>query len=190
MLTHQYVSMKGTRRGILVSIAEECPFADGLLELRAAIASIPPERRKIITTHDAFGYFGAAYGVEFIAPVGVSTESEASAQDVARIIRQILDMGMPADALVNVNFPSFLASEDGGVTVTVQGRRDANLAGVEERFDGRKNPYYWIQYAHTRSSPVEGTDLQAIASGRISVTPLRLDLTDEATLKRFRQSMS
>jgi 5'-nucleotidase len=108
----------------------------------------------------------------------------------ARIIRQVLEMGMPADVLVNVNFPSFLASEDGGVSVTVQGRRDANLAGVEERFDGRRNPYYWIQYAHTRSSPVAGTDLEAIAAGRISVTPLRLDLTDEATLKRFRQSLS
>ena len=108
----------------------------------------------------------------------------------ARIIRQILELGMPADVLVNVNFPSFMAEPEGQVAVTVQGRRDANLAGVEERFDGRRNPYYWIQYALTRSAPPQGTDLEAIASGRISVTPLRLDLTDEATLKRFRQSLS
>src|SRR5262245_29856323 len=52
--------------------------------VKQAMAELPPERRKIITTHDAFGYFGAAYGMEFIAPEGVSTESEASAKDVAK----------------------------------------------------------------------------------------------------------
>jgi len=74
-------------------------------EVRAAIAAIPAERRKIITTHDAFGYFARAYGVEFIAPVGVSTESEASAQDVARIIRQVRNQKIPAVFLENVTDP-------------------------------------------------------------------------------------
>jgi zinc/manganese transport system substrate-binding protein len=85
-------------------------------ELRAAIAAIPAERRKIITTHDAFGYFAAAYGVEFIAPVGVSTESEASAQDVARIIRQIRAQKIPAVFLENVTDPRLarqIAAESG-----------------------------------------------------------------------------
>ena len=58
-------------------------------EVREAVAQIPPERRKVISTHDAFGYFAAAYGIEFIAPLGVSTESEASARDIAGIITQI-----------------------------------------------------------------------------------------------------
>jgi zinc/manganese transport system substrate-binding protein len=58
-------------------------------KMKEAIAKLPPERRKIITTHDAFGYFGAAYAMEFIAPEGVSTESEASAKDVTKIIMQI-----------------------------------------------------------------------------------------------------
>ena len=52
-------------------------------EVRAAIDAIPPDRRRIITSHDAFGYFATAYGVTFIAPQGVSTEAEASAKDVA-----------------------------------------------------------------------------------------------------------
>ncbi|MES9896532.1 MAG: zinc ABC transporter substrate-binding protein, partial [Candidatus Thiodiazotropha endolucinida] len=56
---------------------------------REAVASLPVERRKVVTSHDAFGYFSAAYGIEFHAPVGVSTEVEASAGDVARLIRQI-----------------------------------------------------------------------------------------------------
>jgi len=70
--------------------------------VRQAIAKLPPERRRIITTHDAFGYFGAAYGLEIIAPEGVSTESEASAQDVAKIIRQIRSENIPAVFLENV----------------------------------------------------------------------------------------
>jgi zinc/manganese transport system substrate-binding protein len=72
-------------------------------EVRTAIATIPAERRKIITTHDAFGYFGAAYGMSFIAPEGVSTESEPSAKDVARIIRQIKKQKIPAVFLENVS---------------------------------------------------------------------------------------
>src|ERR1043166_5549472 len=77
-------------------------------EVRAAIASIPAERRKIITTHDAFGYFGAAYGVSFIAPAGLSTESEPSAKDVARIIRQIRKQKIPAVFLENVSDPRLI----------------------------------------------------------------------------------
>jgi zinc/manganese transport system substrate-binding protein len=72
------------------------------MEVKAAIAKLPPARRKIITTHDAFGYFGATYGMEFIAPEGVSTESEASAKDVAKIIRQIKAQKIPAVFLENV----------------------------------------------------------------------------------------
>src|SRR5260370_877868 len=58
-------------------------------EVRDFVARIPADRRRIITTHDAFGYFRDAYGLDFIAPQGVSTESEVSAKDVARIITQI-----------------------------------------------------------------------------------------------------
>ena len=64
-------------------------------EVRAAIAQIPQNRRKVISTHDAFGYFAAGYGIEFIAPLGVSTESEASARDIAGIITQIKKSGIP-----------------------------------------------------------------------------------------------
>jgi zinc/manganese transport system substrate-binding protein len=70
--------------------------------VKDSVARLPPARRKIITTHDAFGYFGATYGMEFIAPEGVSTESEASAKDVAKIIRQIKAEKIPAVFLENV----------------------------------------------------------------------------------------
>ena len=71
-------------------------------EVKAAVEKIPADRRKIITTHDAFGYFGAAYGVAFIAPQGVSTESEVSARDVAKIITQIRKQKIPAVFLENI----------------------------------------------------------------------------------------
>ncbi len=77
-------------------------------EVRATIAALPAARRKIITTHDAFGYFGAAYGMEFIAPQGVSTESEVSARDVAKIIRQIKAQKIPAVFMENITDPRLM----------------------------------------------------------------------------------
>jgi zinc/manganese transport system substrate-binding protein len=85
-------------------------------EVREAVATIPQERRRIITSHDAFGYFQAAYGIEFIAPQGVSTESEASARDVGRIITQIKRQKIPAVFLENVTDPRLIqriAAESG-----------------------------------------------------------------------------
>src|SRR5207253_11425922 len=62
----------------------------------------------IITTHDAFGYFAAAYGIAFIAPAGVSTESQASAKDVAKIIEQIRKQKIPAVFLENISDPRLM----------------------------------------------------------------------------------
>jgi zinc/manganese transport system substrate-binding protein len=77
-------------------------------EVRAAVAQIPQSRRKVISTHRAFGYFAAAYGVEFIAPIGVSTESEASARDIAGIITQVRAAKIPAVFLENVTDPRLI----------------------------------------------------------------------------------
>jgi zinc/manganese transport system substrate-binding protein len=77
-------------------------------EVREAVAQIPPEHRKVISTHNAFGYFAAAYGIEFIAPLGVSTESEASARDIAAIITQIRTAKIPAVFLENISDPRLI----------------------------------------------------------------------------------
>jgi zinc/manganese transport system substrate-binding protein len=77
-------------------------------EVREAIARIPEARRKVISTHDAFGYFAAAYGIAFIAPQGVSTESEASARDIAAIITQIRTAKIPAVFLENISDPRLM----------------------------------------------------------------------------------
>jgi zinc/manganese transport system substrate-binding protein len=72
-------------------------------EVRAAVAKIPPERRQVISTHGAFGYFAEAYGIAFIAPLGVSTETEPSARDIAEIISQIKRVKIPAVFLENMS---------------------------------------------------------------------------------------
>jgi zinc/manganese transport system substrate-binding protein len=77
-------------------------------DVKAAVAAIPADRRKIISTHDAFGYFQQAYGVEFIAPQGVSTEAEPSARDVARIITQVKKQKIPAVFLENIADPRLM----------------------------------------------------------------------------------
>jgi zinc/manganese transport system substrate-binding protein len=74
-------------------------------EVREVIAKIPADRRRVITSHNAFGYFQDAYGVNFIAPQGVSTEAEASAKDVAAIITQIKKQKVAAVFLENVTDP-------------------------------------------------------------------------------------
>jgi zinc/manganese transport system substrate-binding protein len=72
-------------------------------EVREAVARIPQARRKVISTHDAFGYFASAYGIEFIAPQGMSTESEVSARDIAGIITEVRDAKIPAVFLENIS---------------------------------------------------------------------------------------
>lgn len=74
-------------------------------EVKDAVARIPADRRRIITSHDAFGYFRDAYKVDFVAPQGVSTEAEVSARDLARIIAQIRKQKIPAVFLENVTDP-------------------------------------------------------------------------------------
>lgn len=77
-------------------------------DVKAAIATIPTVHRKVISTHDAFGYFAAAYGIEFIAPQGVSTDSEPSAKDIAVIITQLKISKIPAVFLENIADPRLM----------------------------------------------------------------------------------
>ena len=82
-------------------------------------AAIPAEKRKVITSHDAFGYFAAYYGIKFLAPQGVSTEAEPSAKQVAQLIRQLQREKIKAVFVENMTNPKLLAqlSKDAGVTV-------------------------------------------------------------------------
>ena len=77
-------------------------------QVREAMAAIPAEKRQVITTHDAFAYYGRAYGITFLAPEGVNTESEPSAKTVAALIRQIRREGIRALFLENISDPRLM----------------------------------------------------------------------------------
>lgn len=86
---------------------------------KAQIATIPTDTRKVITSHDAFGYFAAHYGVKFLAPQGVNTETEPSAKQVAQLIKQIQREKIRAVFVENMGNPKLIAqlSKDAGATL-------------------------------------------------------------------------
>jgi 5'-nucleotidase len=96
------------------------------------------------------------------------------------IIRRVLDSDMPQGVFININFPDCPPDKVAGVAVCQQGTRNQELLKIDARSDGRGNPYYWIAFARGPvTEPGHGTDLRALAEKKISVTPLRLDMTDE-----------
>ena len=102
------------------------------------------------------------------------------------VIRRILETGMPKDVLVNINFPDCGPNEVAGISVAVQGKRDQELLRIDARHDGRGNPYYWIAFGRGGiAGAAPGSDLAALNQNRISVTPLRLDLTDEPFMTKL-----
>ena len=106
------------------------------------------------------------------------------------LVRRILEAGIPKGSLVNVNFPDCHVEGVQGISVTAQGKRDQDMLRIEPRFDGRSNPYFWIAFARKgKPTPVDGTDLSALAANRISVTPLRLDLTDQTYMTALAKTL-
>jgi 5'-nucleotidase len=108
----------------------------------------------------------------------------AEAHGVA-VVRKLLDIGVPKNVLMNVNFPNCLPDQVKGIAVTMQGRRSNDLMRIEDRKDGRGNPYHWISFQRGNFTPGAGSDLLAVEENKISVTPLQLDLTDHPTVTRL-----
>ena len=98
------------------------------------------------------------------------------------IIRKVIEAGIPKNTVINVNFPSCAPEEVLGIRVTRQGKRNLGFLKIDERKDGRGNPYFWIGFerAAMLDTPAEGSDPEALAARYVSVTPLRLDRTNEA----------
>lgn len=132
---------------------------------------------------------GMALGIPSIAlsqskPFG---EGEALSFDTAEafapgVIRRLIEVGWPAGVVMNVNFPPARPQDVTAVEVTRQGFRDVRTRYAERRTDLRGREYYWLGYRTLPSKPEDGTDLRAIYEGRISVTPLHIDLTHMPTV--------
>jgi 5'-nucleotidase len=105
------------------------------------------------------------------------------------LLRQLLEAGWPDGTLMNVNFPAGPAVDVKGWALVPQGRYDLQSTEIEERRDARNRAYYWIGLRRRRASPPEGTDLGAVYSGKISVTPLHMNLTETGVLEKLRQTL-
>jgi len=102
----------------------------------------------------------------------------------ADVARRVLEMDWPRNVLINVNFPDVVTASVKGTKVTRQGVRGFG-GTVIERTDPRGNLYYWIGYTPGEHEVDEESDLHAVRNGYISVTPLHLDLTHEATRRKL-----
>jgi 5'-nucleotidase len=97
-----------------------------------------------------------------------------------------MEIGWPSDVVMNVNFPSRPLANIREVEVTRQTFRDLHVRQAVQRTDPRGETYYWMGFRRELSAPAAGTDLRAIYDGRISVTPLHIDLTHQETVHRMR----
>lgn len=103
--------------------ARAAAYKDTLLKLdaqtKALFAKVPEAKRKVITSHDAFGYFGAAYGVTFLAPAGLSSDDEPSAKTMAQLTAQIKKEGVTTVFLENMSNPRLVQqlAKDTGATL-------------------------------------------------------------------------
>jgi 5'-nucleotidase len=100
------------------------------------------------------------------------------------IIRRAVAAGWPRNVLLNINFPDLPPDEVSGVAVASQGKRKIGDELVE-RTDPRGQPYYWIGGQRLEDPGLEGTDLEAIYRGQVSLTPLGVDFTHQATLSKL-----
>ncbi|TAM96669.1 MAG: 5'/3'-nucleotidase SurE [Rhizobiaceae bacterium] len=97
------------------------------------------------------------------------------------LIDKLLGIDLPKGVFFNINFPRCSPEEVAGTRVTAQGKLVHGL-WVDERKDGRGLPYYWLRFGREPEELREGTDIAALKENLISVTPLKLDLTDYAVL--------
>jgi len=141
---------------------------------------------------DDITYSGTVAGAMEGALLGIQSVALSQAYNVANgervvpyettealapeLLKKLLAVDLPVGTFLNLNFPSCPAAEVEGVRVTAQGKLAYNL-GIEERSDGRGLPYYWLRFGRDTTELREGTDIHAVKSNFVSVTPLKFDLT-------------
>jgi 5'-nucleotidase len=114
-----------------------------------------------------------------------SPDYTAAAQFMLKLAQSVLEHGLPPDILLNVNVPNLPPADIRGVAITRQGRR-RYASRVERRIDPRGRAYYWLGGEAIEDMAGEGTDGEAIIAGKISITPLHLNLTSHAFAKELK----
>ena len=165
--------LSGINRG--ANLAEDVTYSGTVsAAIEGALAGVPS-----IALSQLYSRQGMGDSVPFAA-------AEAWAEQV---LRPLIAEPMAPGTLVNVNFPALDPGAVKGVRVCRQGRRDYGRLRIEERRDPRGFPYFWFGLASTVETPGHMTDLEAIADGYVTVTPLHLDLTHDESLERLRQRL-
>jgi 5'-nucleotidase len=108
----------------------------------------------------------------------------------AGTVRKLVAVGWPAGTLINVNFPGCPADQVKGVKVVPQGKYDLQSTEIEERTDARQRAYYWIGLRRRKSTPPPDSDVGAVYDNHIAVTPLHLNLTEQAVLQTLRKALT
>ncbi len=161
--------LSGVNRG--ANLAEDVTYSGTVsAAMEGALAGIPS-----IALSQSYAKEGMGDTVPFAA-------SEAWAD---RVLRPLLDTPMEPRTLVNINFPAIAPEEVRGVRVTQQGLRDYGRLKITERVDPRGYTYFWFSLGPMLETPGHSTDLEAIADGYVSVTPLHLDLTHGPSMARL-----
>ena len=119
-----------------------------------------------------------------IGAYGADTDFGPAASFAALLARNILDRGFAPDSLLNVNVPALPRDQIAGVEVTRLGKRTYRDQLVE-RLDPYGNPYYWVGGPAVSGEAEDGTDVAAMRAGKISVTPIALDLTNHDLLEEL-----
>jgi 5'-nucleotidase len=104
------------------------------------------------------------------------------------LIRTLSDVELPTGTFLNLNFPNCEPQGVMGVEVTSQGKLDFGLE-IDAREDGRGRPYYWLRFSDRQGQFRDGTDIQALKENKISVTPLKLDMTDYSVQDRVASAL-
>jgi 5'-nucleotidase len=167
------VILSGINRG--ANLAEDVTYSGTVsAAMEGALAGV-----RSIALSQAYSREGMGDTVPFAA-----AEAWAS-----RVLGPLLEFETEPRTLINVNFPALPAAEVRGIRVCKQGIRDYGRLRIIERKDPRGYDYYWFGLGPMVETPGHSTDLEAIADGYVSVTPLHLDLTHESSLsslqKRF-----
>jgi len=162
--------MSGINRG--ANLAEDVTYSGTVsAAMEGALAGVPS-----IALSQAYSREGMGDTVPFAA-------AEAWAE---RVLRPLLDVETGPGTLINVNFPAIAPDEVKGIRVCRQGIRDYGRLRIVERTDPRGYPYFWFGLGPMVETPGHSTDLEAIADGYVSVSPLHLDLTHDLSLEALR----
>lgn len=161
--------LSGVNRG--ANLGEDVTYSGTVsAAMESALAGIPS-----VALSQSYARQGMGDTVPFAA-------AEAWAE---RVLRPLIAEPMAPRTLVNVNFPALPAEEVRGIKIVRQGLRDYGRLQIDRRTDPRGYDYYWFALGPMIETPGHSTDLEAIADGYVSVTPLHLDLTHEPSLARM-----